>query len=176
MSWPLTFCTQSCDVGSFSGLCTKPMKISRDRWRRNEAWSTSEMVGFWSFISLAQSLENGKGIRYDESKDIGLMSVRNMPIVQPVWSTAALWGSGVNREDGQKHLPSFYFIKMKRVAKNQCSERRLCRQRHYIALHCTVLFGGISNIMELLILCMAQISLLKEKNKYIKDSGSMVDV
>lgn len=172
MSWPLTFCTQSCDVGSLSGLCIKPMKTSRDRWRRNDAWSTSEMVWVWSFISLAQSLENGKGTRYDESKDIRLMRGRNMPIVEPVWSTVELWGSGVKLEDGQKPLPSFYFMKMKKLWRiSVVHDGRADRVLTTTPLCIIACYLVRSNIRELLIFCMAPISLLQAKNQYIRTSA-----
>lgn len=90
-----------------------------------------------------------EGTKYANSIDSGIRGVLMLRCVEGKWTEI---------------FAIILLHKNVMAEKSQCSALHLRRLTPH---HCIILFWGVSNIREPLILGMAPISLLKAKNKYI---------
>lgn len=144
-SWPLTFCTQSCDASSLSRLCMKPNEHKHGhmekKWslkhRRNglilEFHFIGSVIGKWKRDILRR--EQGNQINEGKKSANSIASVKNSRDLRQ-WCEAG------------RQTETFAIILLH---KNEMAEKRKlsvehwepCRQQCHTALHYTVLFGGI---------------------------------
>lgn len=115
------------------------------------------VIGKWKRDTLRW--EQGNQINEGKKYANSIASVKSSRVLRQ-WCKA---------EDRQKHLPSFYFIKMKWLRKiNWVQSIESCADRDTTPLCIILCYLAVSQFRKLLILCMAPISLRKANNNYIR--------